>query len=97
MMIQKVLENQRIFHRIEMPFTGESVLPSFMPPSWLIKYLSRKTGGCSMPEMLCSSVCIPAILASGGSNLWVKRETLPQMQRCHSCLFAGPSWFQHAL
>lgn len=52
-----------------------------------------------MPEIFWSSVCIPAILASSGNNLWVNslqcRSALPQAQRCLGWLFSGPSWFHH--
>lgn len=94
MFIQVVLENtdnQRISIGIEMPLANDECLPSsFIPVSQLIKFLSRVM---SMAEITLSSVCIPAVLASCGNNLWVNslppRETLPQLALCRTIFFSA--------
>lgn len=62
-----------------MPLADDGCPPSsFLPVSQLIQFLSRMM---SMAEITWSSVRIPAVMASSGSNLWVNslppRETLP--------------------
>lgn len=89
MFIQVVLENidnQRNSIGIEMPLANDECLPSsFFSVSQLIKFLSMMM---SMAEITLSSVCIPAVMASCGNNLWVNslppKETLPQLVLCRT-------------